>query len=85
MRIDLKQYSLLANSIIGAGSVLQAQVNYIDIEPDIEIDTFTVNFLDINGTMTSCDGSIIYGLVFVENLVSILDKIQTLMPYLFCI
>ena len=53
MRIDLKQYSLLANSIIGAGSVLQAQVNYIDIEPDIEIDTFTVNFfldVDDNGT-----------------------------------
>ena len=53
MRIDLKQYSLLANSIIGAGSVLQAQVNYIDIEPDIEIDTFTeIFFLDVddNGT-----------------------------------
>jgi hypothetical protein len=53
MRIDLKQYCLLAKSIIGASSSIQAQVNYIDIDPDIEIDTFTVNFFldfDDNGT-----------------------------------
>ena len=49
MRIDLKQYSLLANSIIGAGSVIQAQVSYTNIEPDIVVDTVTEYlFLDIN-------------------------------------